>query len=61
MSRARFDGGDGEVAVLFELISPYIPLVVLGAFWLVAIRPLLRDIHMAPSPVTRTGSRRRRR
>jgi hypothetical protein len=47
-----------EVAVLFELISPYIPLVVLGAFWAVAIRPLVRDVRVAHYPVTRPASRR---
>ena len=49
-----------EVAVLFELISPYIPLVVLGAFWAVAIRPLVRDLRVAHYPLTRPAPRCRR-
>jgi hypothetical protein len=43
--------------MLLELISPYIPLLVVGTFWLVAIRPLLRPVRLAPSPVRRTARR----
>ncbi len=47
--------------MLLEVISPYIPLVVVGVFWLVAIRPLVRPLYVAPSPVRPVRRRHGRR
>jgi hypothetical protein len=47
--------------MLLEVISPYIPLLVVGVFWLVAIRPLVRPIHVAPSPARPAPRRHGRR
>jgi len=39
--------------MLFELLWPYMPVLVIGLFWVVAIRPLLRLTHLSPFAVPR--------
>jgi hypothetical protein len=36
-----------ERVMILELAWPYIPVVVIGLFWAVAMRPVLRLIHAA--------------
>jgi hypothetical protein len=37
-----------EVAMLFQLVGPYIPVLAVALFWAVAMRPVLRLIHASP-------------
>jgi hypothetical protein len=37
-----------EGAMIFELAFPYLPVLVIGIFWVVAIRPVLRLTHLTP-------------
>jgi hypothetical protein len=41
--------------MFLQLASPYIPVVVLVLFWVVAMRPVLRLIHVSPSRARRTA------
>ncbi len=34
-----------EVAVILELVSPYLSVAVVALFWVLAMRPVLRLIH----------------
>jgi len=44
--------------MVFELLWPYIPVLVVGLFWAVAIRPILRLTHLSPFAVPRHAPRR---
>ena len=44
--------------MMFELLWPYIPVLVVGLFWAVAIRPILRLTHLSPFAVPRHAPRR---
>jgi hypothetical protein len=51
--------------MILELVWPYIPVVVVSLFWAVAMRPVLRLIHLAPNAAPgraprSPGARRRR-
>ena len=44
--------------MMLELLWPYIPVLVIGLFWAVAIRPLLRLTHLSPFAVPGHAPRR---
>jgi hypothetical protein len=49
-----------EDVMIFELVWMYIPVVVIGLFWAVAMRPLLRlNRHAIVTPVVRAHPGRR--
>jgi len=49
--------------MIFDLVGPYVSVAVIGLFWAVAIRPLLRLTHLSPRHASGGGAlpRRRRR